>query len=220
MDTLFRFSRAWMGLPLLWLLAALACNAPIAREPAPQPPLLPTATPTTMIVSSPLPPSETPPAPATIPILQTATPLQEEATGTAAPLPTFTPIAQPTLAATKEPTNTATAAAQPATPRPTNTPTPASRGPLDFSYSIAWRLTAENPFMAVARVTIQATGGSGVYTYFHDDIQRSGPTFEYNWAACQGNPGSFRVDSSDGQSVRKSYFETAPCPTPTPSPSP
>jgi len=201
--------RQWLLLPLLWLLVSLACNAPVGRQPTVEPPPTPGLTVTAVPIAPPADPSV---APATIPILTTAI-VPEEPEATPALLPTFTPIAGPTLAATPTAT-TASATTSPATPRPASSPT--SAGPLDFSYSISWQLTASNPFMAVARVTIQATGGSGVYTYYHDDILQSGATFQYNWAACQGNPGSLRVDSSDGQSVRKNYFETPPCPTPTP----
>jgi hypothetical protein len=206
--------RQWLFLPLLWLLVSLACNAPVGQEPAVEPPPTPSLTVTAVPSTPPADPSE---APATIPILLTAI-MPEEPEATPALLPTFTPIAGPTLAATPTATTASAAPTSPATPRPGSSPTtpPAASGPLDFSYNISWQLTAGNPFVAVARVTIQATGGSGVYTYYHDDILQSGPTFEYNWAACRGNPGSLKVDSSDGQSVRKNYFENPPCPTPTP----
>ena len=211
MDTLFRLLRTGLILPLLWLIVTLACNAPTGSDPLPESPATSTATPAlaaTVTISSTAVPTDSPEfSPATLPAIEIAT--LEPATP--ALLPTFTPIAQPTLAPTPAVVGTPT----PTTPpRPANTPTPS--GPLDFSYSISWRLSASNPFMAIASVTIQATGGSGVYTYYHDDIRRDGLTFEYNWAACQGNPGSLRVDSSDGQTVRKNYFESAPCPTPTP----
>jgi hypothetical protein len=49
-------------------------------------------------------------------------------------------------------------------------------------------------------------------------MEVDGPVFEYEWSTCRGNPGSLRVDSSDGQSVLKNYFENPPCPTPTPTP--
>jgi hypothetical protein len=132
--------------------------------------------------------------------------------------PTFTPIQQPTLAATLTPS--ATPSRRPAnTPRPGVTATTANTGgPLDFDYNISWRLKDASAKTAIATVTIRASGGSGIYTYFRDDLVVDGPVFEYEWATCSGNPGSLRVDSSDGQSARKEYFENPPCPTATPTP--
>jgi hypothetical protein len=140
--------------------------------------------------------------PPTLPPTTLADVLQPDATG---PPPTSTPLLQPTL--------TPTVTSSP-TPRPTNTPV--NLGPLDFTYHISWRLAPSDPAMSIATVTIQVHGGDGNYTYYRDDMQQLGPTFEYNWASCHGNPGSLRVDSGDGQSVRKNYFDNPPCPTPTP----
>ncbi len=103
------------------------------------------------------------------------------------------------------PTETATAPSQ-------STPTEeAEVGPLSFTYTIEWEVTSD-PAFAIATVTIVATGGSGGYQYFRDDLPVDGPIFQYQWATCRANPGSLRVDSADGQSVRTNYFETPPCP--------
>jgi hypothetical protein len=73
-----------------------------------------------------------------------------------------------------------------------------------------------NPYLAIAHVTLTAQGGTGVYAFYRDDLPLQGPVFDYQWASCRGNPGSFRVDDSSGQSARLNYFEQPPCPTPTP----
>jgi hypothetical protein len=88
----------------------------------------------------------------------------------------------------------------------------ASQGPLDFTYTIQWSLNPDNPGTATAQVTITAVGGGGGYVFYHDELVQPGPTFSYQWASCTANPGSFRVTSADGQSVKKDYFESSPCP--------
>lgn len=200
----------------LILLAGLACNMPV-REATP-PPSPPAAPETETTPTSPPPTRDA--APATLPPLAaTATTPATETPATApeTPLPTFTPIAQPTLIPTLAPTATPTPRpAVTAPPRATNTP--AVYPPLSFDYHISWRLSAEDPYMAIASVTITAQGGDGAYAYYRDGVEQPGPQFEYQWAACQGNPGTFRVTSGDGQSVSQNYFQTAPCPTPTPGP--
>jgi hypothetical protein len=135
---------------------------------------------------------------------------------TPALLPTFTPIAGPTLAATLTARPTAVGPAATATPPAAATAIVA--GPLQFTYEIDWRFATDNPFLVIARVTLHAQGGNGIYTYYHDDIRQAGALFEFNWVACRPKPGSLRVDSSDGQSVRQDYYQDTPCPTPTPVP--
>jgi hypothetical protein len=191
-------------------MAILACNAPFARE-AVTATVTPEATETATATER-----------ATIEPAQTAPQAVDEATASnpsATPQPTATTIETPTLA----PTHTASPSH---TPRPTSTretvrtatPTTTSgnAGPLSFTYEINWRLKDEKATMAIATVTILATGGGGEYKYYRDDLPVDGPVFEYEWRTCQGNPGSLRVDSADGQSVRTDYFENPPCPTPTP----
>jgi hypothetical protein len=188
------------------ILAGLACNAPLGTgEEVPSPPAG-TVSLTTV-------PAET---------TAGAAPTVSATPGESTPLPTFTRI-QPTLA----PTVTAKASSTvQATPTMATTPTdgpaasPTVTGspdtPLSFTYTINWRLDAANPMVALASVVISAQGGGGGYLYFRDDLPVAGPAFEYAWAACTANPGSLRVDSANGQSVRVDYFEQAPCPTPTP----
>lgn len=203
--------------------AALACNAP-TREDA-----------TTPVEESETPERETPApegpeeettavSPATVGPRITAT---EAVTAEETTLPTFTPIdVAPTLKVT--PTSSRTPI-----PRATNTLRPQSTnqatdtpdglaGPLTFDYNITWQLKDPVSMIATATVTIRARGGGGGYRYFRDQIEVDGPVFTYEWTTCSGNPGSLRVDSADGQSLKVDYFVhpwptgPLPCPTPTP----
>jgi hypothetical protein len=198
--------------------AALACNVPSAGQATLAPPPTPASGPAGSTIIT---PTVTVVAPSTAPALlptNTAAAATAEAPALSTPalLPTFTPIAGPTLAATLAPQPTAGVPAATATARPTATPR--VQGPLRFTYDFNWRFAPDNPFLVIARVTLHAQGGSGVYTYYHDDIRQAGAIFEFNWVACRPKPGSLRVDSTDGQSVRQDYYQEAPCPTPTPVP--
>lgn len=201
----------------LLLGAGLACNAPLAEETTV--PETPQGSPEAVETM----PSAASPAEATLASPQTipAAVQTEEAGGQeGGELPTFTPIQQPTLAATLTPSSTPRPRIT-ATTRPGGTPsaTPADTGgPLTFTYNITWRLKDAAARQAIATVTINARGGSGEYTYYRDDLSVDGPVFEYEWATCSGNPGSLRVDSSDGQTARQDYFQNPPCPTFTPTP--
>lgn len=181
----------------IWLLTILACNAPVRQATIPAPPTLITTPAATVTL-------------ATEPSAAAPTPTSN------AVLPTFTPVGTPNLNITLAGSTPAPTVTLAGTPGETGTPPP-SQGDLSFTYQITWSISEQNPYLAVAQVTMQAQGGNGQYTYYHDDIRQDGPAFMYQWATCRGNPGSLRVDSSDGQSVRVNYFETPPCP-PTPVP--
>jgi hypothetical protein len=95
----------------------------------------------------------------------------------------------------------------------TTTVTPTvSEGPLSLSYALIWTIDPNDPAEAIASVVLTASGGGGEYRFYRDEQPVDGPEFTYRWAACRANPGSFRVDSADGQSVRIDYYETPPCP--------
>jgi len=195
--------------------AALACNMPVAEETVP-PPESPEASPSDEESMAPVasPVQATLASPQTVPASIATQEAQEENGGEA---PTFTPI-QPTLAASLTPSVTPSRRPT-STPRPGVTSTTANAGgPLTFTYRISWRLRDAAAKIAIATVTFDVKGGSGVYSYFRDDLPVDGPVFEYEWATCSGNPGSLRVDSSDGQTSRVDYFEHPPCPTLTPTP--
>lgn len=190
---------AWVWAVAFWFLTLLACNVPWQRQTIPPAPTFITPQGT---------PANAPPA--TVPA--NTLPILTVDVGT---LPTFTPVATPLFPPTLSgPAPTATLPQEVATT--TATP-PLQGGNLSFTYTLAWALSAENPYISIATVTIMAQGGNAPYTYYHDDILQIGAVFTYEWASCRPNPGSLRVDSSDGQTVRLNYWETPPCPeTPTP----
>lgn len=180
---------------MIFLFVSLACNAPLslldARPTLPPPPtagvIIGTTIPTT---------NNNEPVP-------TATLVNGNNGGSQSALPTFTP----------RPNNTGNNSAPAATvSAETATPTPAvnTGGPLNFNYTVSWRLDT-NSGEAIATVTIAPSGGDGNYSYFRDELPVNGPIFEYRWATCTGNPGSFRVTSGDGQSKKVDYFEQSPC---------
>lgn len=185
--------RKWALLGLL-MLATLACSVFGVNVPS--------ATPE---------PVETVPAAATE-ALPTVTSLPTEL-----PAPTATPLERPTFVPT--PTGETTLPTPTLAATLTRPPITGEFPPLTFVWQISWELVEDNPAMAIATITITAAGGDGEYTYYHDDILQEGPTFSYEWASCKPRPGSVRVDSGDGQTLREDYFERSPCPatlTPTP----
>lgn len=195
--------RFWLYLGLL-LATTLACNLPltVSNPPPPPPSRSPLPTPAVDdLALTPVPPGN---------LADFATPAASATPPTV--LPTFTPF----LAATSTPRSGGVATPiLPSLPTPTGavtpTPGPSTGGPLTLSYVITWRVEGSQ---AVATVRLTAAGGDGVYTYFHDEQVTAGPVFEYRWATCNPNPGSFRVNSGDGQMTRVNYYETPPCPNP------
>ena len=199
----------------LLILVALACNAPLTGDEA------------TVVPSeeereaTPAAPTATLGAPETLPPdLESEEGETDEQQLTATDTPPAQPTLRPTTDASPTPRPLPTRTPTPRSSAPTATSGPSNSGPLDFDYNISWRLAPGNPLQAIATVEIRATGGGGGYEYYRDELPVDGPIFEYQWASCKSNPGSLRVDSADGQSVRKNYSVEPPCPTPTPTASP
>jgi cytoskeletal protein RodZ len=205
----------WPGsfLVILLMALALACNAPVGSNETPSPPPTNTSASTPESDETSQPPTETP----TAALEETA-----EATPTSntppTSLPTFTPI-QSTVSATVSPSETpfpleTTVPTQTSIPTANASPTKAAdTGPLNFTFSINWEVNSSNSAEAIATVSIVATGGGGDYQYFRDDLSVDGPVIRYTWSTCRANPGSLRVTSADGQSLKIDYFEQPPCPT-------
>ncbi|MGB1250060.1 MAG: hypothetical protein ACPG8W_05460 [Candidatus Promineifilaceae bacterium] len=184
--------RGWMILLLVWAGVLLACNLPLS-------------------------PRAQPLVPPTLPAESAEVPVDEEAGETGSAENTNTPSPTTTLLPQSGSSNSGTIELAPTvTPRATpGGPDSATEGedrPLALEYEITWELNEENTAYAFATVNLSATGGDGEYSYFRDDRSTSGSQFVYRWGSCKANPGSFRVDSGDGQSVRVKYFEEAPCP--------
>lgn len=187
---MFRRYLPWLALVGL-LVMMTACSMD-----NPQPPAPPTAT------------SEVPPAPPTD-TLQPAAPTDTPAPSTPTEVvPTAEP-AQPTE--TPEPTATPTSTPRPrATARPRNTTTP-----LGASYE-AVEIIRKPGDEATLVLKVYATGGSGGYRYYHDDIQQPGATFNVPGRCGKPFVHTIKVTSSDGQTVALPYHVNGVCPTPTP----
>jgi hypothetical protein len=109
----------------------------------------------------------------------------------------------PTLAIVATPSATPTVSAT-ATVTPTITPPPpVSAGPLDFVVGIVgcWPDPVRDGGV-ILTIRIDATGGNGVYTYFHEN-QRTTRTFKRPATKGTAVIDSYRVESGDGQRVEK-----------------
>jgi hypothetical protein len=147
--------------------------------------------------------------------------------------PTLTPTIThtPTLTWPATWTVTPTKTPWPATPTPTATytpiptvtplppgvtpvrPGPRPSGPLtiDFELNGVWCKAGGY----VANFTVIAGGGGGRYRYFRDIIPIGGPTDqpvedEFHWLTCGGSPGTYFVESADGQKASKLFWVHKP----------
>jgi len=139
-----------------------------------------------------------------VPVAPTDSP---PAGGESTPLPATAPPEPPTEA----PAETATAEPTVAS-RPRPTATPASSGPLDFQTYIAGCTrapTADKPGNVVITISVEATGGNGVYRYFHvvSGTDVAEPDKLIDIAIEQGTRliGRVVVTSGDGQTLNKEY---------------
>lgn len=115
------------------------------------------------------------------------------------PIPTPTPEPVPT-APTPAPTP------EPVPTPPTPTPTPSS-GPLDFKVTIARvRKDPDRPGQVIVTFQIEATGGSGEYQYLCEGMALSGSLRDRQSAKSGAIVETYKVTSSDGQTVEKKFF--------------
>jgi len=145
----------------------------------------------TIIIPTAAPPTAAPPTTAPI-AAPTEAPAATAEVPTAVP-PTETPTETPTL----EPSPTA---------RPRATATPA--GPLDFQMYVAGcrnAPTAAKPDNVVITISVEATGGNGVYRYYHRDVEEPDKFIDVEWGKNTRLNGSVTVTSGDGQSLTKEY---------------
>jgi hypothetical protein len=123
------------------------------------------------------------------------------ATSTRAPVvePTATPI-PPTAAPTETATATPTATTRPR-------PTPTSSGPLDFQVYIAGCKSVPTPQKnnLLITISIEATGGNGVYRYIHAGVAEADKFVDITWERGTRLIGEVTVTSGDGQSITKEY---------------
>jgi hypothetical protein len=87
--------------------------------------------------------------------------------------------------------------------------------PLNVTYEVV-EIKRISDIQATLVLKVIATGGSGRYRYYHDDILQPGATF--NVAGTCGKPfvHTIKVTSGDGQTVALPYHVGGVCPTPTP----
>jgi len=158
-------------------------------------------------------------------------------TATATHTPVGFPTWPPTWTPTWTPTATATGTRYPTlTPRP-GTPVPGgggtspgggaapgSKGTLSVEFWVTDKYCIADDKYA-AEFWIQAQGGGGGYTYYRDIDKIAGPvsgavSYKLRWMDCGGAPGTFFVDSADGQRVAKKFWVYAPecCTVDTPTP--
>lgn len=111
--------------------------------------------------------------------------------------PTDAPVDTPT----EEPTATPTVVVR---VRPSAT----SSGPLDFQVYVAGcsnAPTSEKPDNVKVTLSIEATGGNGVYRYTHQGVELADKFFDVEWAKSTRLIGRVQVASGDGQSIDKEY---------------
>jgi len=146
------------------------------------------------------------------PRAHTATPVPElNVTRTPATArPSVTPTNPPPLQPTDPPTWTPTAVPT-LTPSPVVTrvrPTPTSSGPLGVAVYVAScrrSPTSGKPGNVVVQIAIEASGGNGVFYYFNEGVESPTRFIDINWERGTRLIGTVRVESGDGQSVKKEY---------------
>jgi hypothetical protein len=191
---MFHRRSLWLTVVVV-LVIAPACSS---NSPAPQ-----AAPPTATSGSQAAPPTNTlpPAAPTNVPVPDSAPTIEppqptEIPPATATATTTFTPMPKPRgTAATARPRGTA--------------------APLNVTYEVI-EVKRKSGEEATLVLKVIATGGSGGYRYYHDDIQQPSATF--NIAGTCGKPfvHTIKVTSSDGQTIALPYHVNGVCPTPTP----
>ena len=121
------------------------------------------------------------------------------------PQPTETSAPTATLTRTPRPRATA------ATARPRNTATTS----LALTYEVV-EVKRKPGDEAALILKVYASGGSGGYRYYHDDIQQPGANFNIPGRCGKPFVHTIKVTSGDGQSVAVPYHVSGVCPTPTP----
>lgn len=191
---MFRRSSLWL-VALVVIVTSAACSSITPQPPAVPPAATAGAQPVPQPVSTDtLPPVAATNIPAPTEVEPTIEPPQPSETPTLTATPTRTP--RPRLTA--------------ATVRPRQT-----AAPLNVGHEVV-EIKRGSDEQSLLVLKVIATGGSGGYRYYHDEIQQSGATF--NIAGICGKPfvHTIKVTSGDGQTVALPYHVKGVCPTPTP----
>ena len=104
----------------------------------------------------------------------------------------------PTAAPAEAPTETATTA-----PAPVQA-TATSSGPLAAQIFVAncrSAPTADKPGNVNVQISVEATGGNGVYTYVYNDVAGTNKFIDIAWELGSRLTGTVTVNSGDGQTV-------------------
>jgi hypothetical protein len=89
------------------------------------------------------------------------------------------------------------------------TPSP-SGGPLEFNVAIARvRKDPDRSGQVIVTFQLSVTGGSGEYQYFCEGTALSGPKRDRPSARSGAIVESYKVTSSDGQTVERKFFFAA-----------
>jgi hypothetical protein len=171
---------------LVLLFALTACGSPQPSTPTSVPETQPTSAPPTT------PPTAVPPT-------NTAAPAATQ------PAPTGTPAPPNTSA--PQPTNTATAA--PAATRPR--PTPTSSGPLQaaiYAANCRSEPSADKPGRVIIQISVEATGGTGRYTYTYQNQNYSTKFIDVIGEKGTRSIGEVLITSGDQQ--LKKEFDISP----------
>ncbi|HTP10391.1 MAG TPA: hypothetical protein VMP08_19190 [Anaerolineae bacterium] len=185
---MFRRHLPWLAFTVLLVIVS-ACSSNV---PAPQ------IAPTTGGSQSASPTNTLPPAKPTDTSAPTAivSTIEPSPTDTAEPTATFTSTPKPRLTV--------------ATVRPRNTATP-----LNVTYQVL-EIKRQPGDEAMLVLKVIATGGSGGYRYYHDDVQQPSATFNIPGTCGKPFVHTIKVISGDGQTVALPYHVNGVCPTPTP----
>ena len=120
-------------------------------------------------------------------------------------------LATPTATLTVTPTVTPTVAAHPR-------PTPTSSGPLEFQVYVAnckKAPTAEKKGNVVIQISVEASGGNGVYKYFYKGVEQKSKFIDINFEQGTRLIDEVTVTSGDGQSLKHKFdidTKTLNCP--------
>ena len=196
---MFRRRGLWLVLTA-WLVMLTACSAS-----NPQPPVAP---PAATSGSQAAPPTNTLP-----PVALTNTPAPTEVAPTDE-LPQPTDTIEPTTALASTLAATLTRTPKPrltvATVRPKQT-----AAPLTVTYEVVG-IKRQPGDEATLVMKVYASGGSGGYRYYHDDVQQPSATFSIPGRCGKPFVHTLKVVSGDGQTAALPYHIGGVCPTPTP----
>jgi hypothetical protein len=142
----------------------------------------------------------------------TIVPDQESVAPPPEPVPTPSPKPTPTPTPPPEPRPIPTPTPPPEPPPtplppPKPVPTPPSAGPLQFNVTIARvRKDPDRPGQVIVTFQFEVSGGSGEYQYFCEGNALSGPTRDRPSGRSGAIVESYKVTSSDGQTLEKKFF--------------